>query len=299
MKSQEDLLMIRTALLTFGCIMIMNFIVPVCCLKCQECSISISKYNGMIGDDSADVKECVEKECGEDESMKCVSGYANFLYTGKISDEATVGELDINMNYFKGCGIAPYTSCEALEDMMSLYTQYDENGKIEVKSCGIEDCDSDNCNDIKPEDINPAGALESISCYSCEKTTVDGGEEEDNRNHECSTESVVECTLGVTSCMSGNAEATINDKIYITDYRKGCGENIYSSCDAMEQYVKDLNGEPKSCSSHVCEGELCNTQTAEETKKLTGSSKSFRPRMDVAVFIVALGSVLALWSSIY
>ena len=58
------------------------------------------------------------------------------------------------------------------------------------------------------------------------------------------------------------------------EYFKGCGNYAKSSCDTFEEDMRKISEsnevevKPTRCHIESCEGELCNTKTAQEVKDL-------------------------------
>ena len=82
------------------------------------------------------------------------------------------------------------------------------------------------------------------------------------------------CSAGITHCVSANFGWEMAGQQLRVEYFKGCRDYAKSSCGAIEEDLKKiLDGtgievNPGRCHIETCEGDLCNTKTAQEVKDL-------------------------------
>ena len=225
-----------------------------------------------MGGNSEDAK-CTQKTCGTGEDV-CTYGYATIKFKGPFSisgdqKDAPEVEMDIVMDWFKDCGKKAESTCDNIKDMMTML-QGDQKNQITVSNCDIKTCNTDDCNDKTATDINP-NALKEISCYTCQKTTIDGKPNTDTSDPDqpdCSASNKMVCPIGTESCIMGNIAGEEDGKKMEMEYFKACGSSGMSSCDSFEKMLALAGSEStfkmNKCNIKSCTGDLCNTGTAAE-----------------------------------
>lgn len=251
-------------------------------LTCKKCSSTIMKMQGFtIGEGpSAEDLKCVTKTCASGEDV-CTYGYATIGFKGPFSitgDETNAPEIEMEilMDWFKDCGTKAESDCDHITNMMTMMDTGDDDSKLSVAKCDIKSCETDDCNDKTITEINP-DPLKEISCYACKKSTVNGGpntDPDDPDQPECSETYKKKCPLGTEFCWSGNMEMTVGEQKMDMEYVKDCGSGPFRSCDAFSEMIKQsasFSAEAASmkmtaCNIKTCDGDLCNTMTADEVK---------------------------------
>ncbi|KAL5272317.1 hypothetical protein ACHWQZ_G000513 [Mnemiopsis leidyi] len=262
-------------------------------LTCQKCSETVTVILGFPIEDGSPSEDttCVPTVCTDDQDV-CVYGYSHINYKGPFSTGEEGGNIEVDMNiimnWFKDCGKASETSCDKMTESMSIAQNEDKSGTFSVPECDINTCTTDNCNDKTVKEINPT-PLEAMSCYTCQKTTVNGIMiPDDSSQPECSESNKKQCPLGTETCISGNVEMMMNGTTLNMEYIKDCGNSYLSNCDTLEDYMKmamsmgNEAGDLKinSCNLESCKGDLCNTKSAQEVADF---SSGFVPAASIAL----------------
>ena len=155
-------------------------------------------------------------------------------------------EIKVLINWFKDCATSATSTCDTVSQFLML--QESEDSSAHVSKCSIHTCDTDNCNDLTPDIINPE-PLEQITCYTCKKSATNGVWDADPTEPDqpvCSEEHKKLCPLGVESCLSGNFHLSMVGETSTQEidvvYLKDCSSSFMSTCEALGETMEQVRG---------------------------------------------------------
>ena len=202
------------------------------CHVCDETTVIVSDV--VLGDPdqysySLEDAVCSSKTCGEDED-RCLSGYLSFDM--KKSDNS---EMKVMTHWFKRCGKESDT-CETVSavkaEELAAGGEVTEVNNRDCGSDGIAMCETDNCNDLTVETINP-DLKPALECNKCKKYE-EGGEDATDPQPDCTKKET--CLRGIEKCFTMDLSTT-EGGVKTVVHEEGCKGILNMSCEWLEDLI--------------------------------------------------------------